>query len=171
MKTNPSEIAFAALCALVAATATGCGGPGATSEGRISEAITGGQNDSSDPISDTVVRLTGPSGTCTGTFITPTAVITAHHCVYGDSSGKPGLSFPITVTVGATNGSPIAKYWVRSLAQTAVLSPPGPQTVGVAQRCRDPVHRRQSASGFQPGAGAWVYAHRPAVADRAVRRQ
>jgi hypothetical protein len=136
--------------ALAASMTSGCArAPDGASA--ISQAIAAGQNDSSDPVSDTVVRLSG-NVTCTGTFITPTAVLTAHHCIYGDSAGKPPIGFPFTVFVGATNGAWLHKYRVSSVSQTAVLSPPGTQTVGVAG---------------SDVAVAWIDAQQPAGFDRA----
>jgi hypothetical protein len=52
--------------------------------GKAGEALHGGTNDTSDAVSDVVVYL---SVGCTGTLITPSAVLTAKHCVCGAPDG------------------------------------------------------------------------------------
>jgi hypothetical protein len=97
-----------------------------------SQAIAGGYNDDEDDVANVVVSLNGQG--CTGTLITPTVILTAQHCINGDNTGKPGLSFPIRVGVGATRlsgGGSRGLYTVSSRSQV-VTATPGPQTIGAS---------------------------------------
>src|SRR5262249_14915237 len=48
-------------------------------------AITRGYDDDATPEAAIVVQVNNPNGSCTGTLISPTAVLTAKHCVTGDN--------------------------------------------------------------------------------------
>lgn len=79
--------------------------------GMISQvgAITRGANDDDSPEADVVVLVRSQNGSCTGTLISPTAVLTAKHCVTGTDSSrdnKPPAMLPFTVSVGTPLGSP-----------------------------------------------------------------
>src|SRR5215475_7209256 len=78
-------------------------------------AITQGSNDASSPEAAIVVQILNPNGLCTGTLLTPTAILTAKHCVTGDNfsnqnifggnGGKPAAQPPFTVLVGNPIGN------------------------------------------------------------------
>lgn len=81
-------------------------------------AITRGYDDDATPEAAIVVQINNPSGSCTGTLISPTAVLTAKHCVTGDNfsnqnwfggnGGKPPASPPFTISLGSPIGNGIA---------------------------------------------------------------
>jgi hypothetical protein len=75
------------------------------------KAITRGFNDNGSPDASVVVRVQGQTNLCTGTLITPTAVLTAKHCVTGTDGtldNKPSAVLPFTIDVGTPlNGAPI----------------------------------------------------------------
>jgi hypothetical protein len=81
-------------------------------------AITRGYDDDATPEAAIVVQVNNPSGSCTGTLISPTAVLTAKHCVTGDNfsnqnwfggnGGKAPASPPFTILVGNPIGNGIA---------------------------------------------------------------
>ena len=66
--------------------------------------VSGGQVDPDTPESAVVVTVAG-KGTCSGTLISPMAVITANHCISGtdreSGTNKPatGLGYPLTIVV------------------------------------------------------------------------
>jgi hypothetical protein len=82
--------------------------------------ISGGSNDSSDPVSDVVVKVWGSGGYCTGTFITPTAVLTASHCMLGTDKPSNPVGNPIQIWVGADINNPIRKYYWQGPSVVAI---------------------------------------------------
>jgi hypothetical protein len=85
-------------------------------------AITRGHDDDATPEAAIVVKVNG----CTGTLISPTAVLTAKHCVTGDNfsnqdwfgggGGKPPSGPPFSIVVGNPIGVPVGTY--PSIGQT-----------------------------------------------------
>ena len=76
-----------------------------------SVALTNGNNDADTLEANVVVKLIGSNcGICSGTLISPVAVLTAKDCITGDNfsnqnifggnGGKSGLTLPITVCIG-----------------------------------------------------------------------
>jgi hypothetical protein len=97
-----------------------------------SDAIWNGQNDTGGPVNDAVVRLSS-NGTCTGTLITSTLILTAAHCVngwtgYSVNAPPGGVAVGGQVTVGVNLASPLAiqsesgqtEVTARSLQSTTV---------------------------------------------------
>jgi Trypsin len=58
---------------------------GAENVGSVGLPLTGGTSDvgASLPQANVVVRLSGATGSCTGTLLTPTLILTARHCING----------------------------------------------------------------------------------------
>lgn len=106
--------------------AIGCGGsaeeaapkPAAAVQTR-SDALSGAANDVGTPQANVVVRLLGNTAMCTGTLITPTAVLTARHCVCNDEDNTGQMTFPIKVQIGndITGFSDASTFRITSAAQ------------------------------------------------------
>jgi hypothetical protein len=116
---------FAALSTLTLAAACSSG-PTPERAGITEEAITGGQTDTTDPAAeaDVVVSLASPGqgpggvGFCSGTLISPTAVLTAGHCL---CHGFQALD----VYVGARQlPQPLGKYHASTGTARMILSCP-----------------------------------------------
>jgi len=91
----------------------------------ITPFIAGGQNDQNSLEANVVVLLTS-NRTCTGTLVTPMAVLTARHCVNGDESGNPPIQYPVTITVGSDKNLPIHQYSSHNIIPSKTWAP-GPQ--------------------------------------------
>jgi Trypsin len=98
--------------------------------------ITRGYNDDSTPEAAVVVQVNNPNGSCTGTLISPTAVLTAKHCVTGDNftnqnwfggnGGKPAAAPPFTILVGNPIGNGVAAVGTHASVGQSVYGDYGP---------------------------------------------
>jgi hypothetical protein len=98
-------------------------------------AITYASNDLNSPEASVVVRVQSQNGIlCTGTLITPTAVLTAKHCVTGlDSSfdnPSPPAQLPFTVSVGTPLGPPIESAMAFTASVYGAYEPLNNQELG-----------------------------------------
>jgi hypothetical protein len=93
-------------------------------------AITRGSNDASTPEAAIVVQVLNPNGSCTGTLLTPTAVLTAKHCVTGTNFGSngslPAAQQPFTVLVGNPIGNGTAPIETHTTIGATVYGDNGP---------------------------------------------
>ncbi len=97
---------------------------------KLTPKIAGGGTDFSGPETDVVVKIAS-NITCTGTLVTPLAVLTARHCVNGDTSGNPPLQYPVTIYVGNQNGNWVRQYTSSNITPSKTWAA-GPQTTGNA---------------------------------------
>src|SRR5215467_4744598 len=89
------RIAVTCLALFVSTTGTGCPAPGRSRAPELT--IAPGNADPDSPDANIVVSLDGH--TCTGTLITPLAVLTANHCLTGARGVAHAVSRTPTVYV------------------------------------------------------------------------
>ena len=126
--------ALGILGAVIAASIAGCAGSDASpDDGTTADAIIGGRTDSTDTAVVELVEAVGRDEyTCTATFVSPTALLTAAHCVVDENHPKliPSKATFRVMTVAVT---PVA---IRRTPITSALAGSKVRLVGYGQTTR-----------------------------------
>jgi len=107
--------ALGILGAVIAASIAGCAGSDASpDDGTTADAIIGGHTDSTDTAVVELVEAVGRDEyTCTATFVSPTALLTAAHCVVDENHPKliPSKA-TFRVMTAVSRGSAKSSDWI-----------------------------------------------------------